>query len=101
MTWQQKSSFKRRVQNKEEIHPFKQEACNLVIATFRENRYYKYYAPLIKFLFFTECRPLEALALHWKLVGSFYIFSIAATTFLSCLISISESSMNNFGQNYW
>jgi integrase len=41
-----------------------------VIAAFKENRYYKYYAPLVEFLFYAGCRPSEALALQWKHIGS-------------------------------
>lgn len=60
----------KKVSNDEiEIHPFTREERDRIITAFESNRYYKYYAPLIKFLFFTGCRPSEALALPWKNIG--------------------------------
>ena len=37
-----------------------------IIEAFKGNRYYSHYAPLVEFLFFTGCRPSEAIALQWK-----------------------------------
>jgi integrase len=54
----------------EEINPFTREERDRIIQAFKANRYYKYYAPLMEFLFFTGCRPSEAVALQWKHVGS-------------------------------
>ncbi|MEM6452777.1 MAG: site-specific integrase [Cyanobacteria bacterium P01_D01_bin.105] len=60
----------KKVSNDEiDIQPFTREERDRVIAAFENNRYYKYYAPLVKFLFFTGCRPSEALALPWKNVS--------------------------------
>jgi integrase len=53
----------------EEINPFSREERDRIIEQFRSNRYYKHYAPLIEFLFFTGCRPSEAIALQWKHVN--------------------------------
>jgi integrase len=53
----------------EEINPFSREERDRIIKQFRSNRYYKHYAPLIEFLFFTGCRPSEAIALQWKHVN--------------------------------
>jgi integrase len=50
----------------EEIKPFSREERDRIIEAFKNNRYYKHYAPLVEFLFFTGCRPSEALALQWK-----------------------------------
>jgi integrase len=50
----------------EEINPFSREERDRIIEQFRSNRYYQRYAPLIEFLFFTGCRPSEAVALQWK-----------------------------------
>jgi integrase len=44
---------------------FSQEQRDRIIAEFEHNRYYKHYAPLIKFLFWTGCRPCEAIGLRW------------------------------------
>lgn len=49
-----------------EINPFTREERDRIIEAFSKNRYYSRYTPLIKFLFFTGCRPSEALALQWK-----------------------------------
>jgi integrase len=54
----------------EEINPFTKEERDRIIAAFKENRYYKYYAPLVEFLFYTGCRPSEAVALQWKHISS-------------------------------
>lgn len=60
----------KKVSNEEvEIQPFTREERDRIIAAFETNRYYKYYAPLVKFLFFTGCRPSEALGLPWKNIG--------------------------------
>ncbi|WP_416676729.1 site-specific integrase [Egbenema bharatensis] len=53
-------------EEEEEINPFTREERDRIIAAFQANRYYKGYAPLVEFLFFTGCRPSEALALQWK-----------------------------------
>ncbi|MBD1915472.1 MULTISPECIES: site-specific integrase [Cyanophyceae] len=54
----------------EEINPFTRDERNQIIAAFKANQYYGYYAPLVEFLFFTGCRPSEAIALQWKHIGS-------------------------------
>jgi integrase len=41
----------------------------IIIQTFENHHVHSYYAPLIKFLFFTGCRPGEAFALTWNDVG--------------------------------
>ncbi|ACC80327.1 phage integrase family protein [Nostoc punctiforme PCC 73102] len=38
---------------------------DLIIQSFEEHSLYAYYAPLVKFLFWTGCRPGEAFALTW------------------------------------
>jgi integrase len=50
----------------DEIYPFTREERDRIIAAFKANRYYNRYAPLVEFLFFTGCRPSEAVALSWK-----------------------------------
>lgn len=57
----------------EDIDPFTREERDRIIATFQANRYYKYYAPLVKFLFQTGCRPSEALVLQWKHINPSFI----------------------------
>ena len=49
-----------------DINPFSKEERDLIIQTFARNRYYSYYTPYVQFLFFTGCRPSEAVALTWK-----------------------------------
>jgi integrase len=53
----------------EEVNPFSRQERDRIIAAFETNRHYRHYAPLIKFLFFTGCRPSEAIALCWKHIG--------------------------------
>lgn len=50
----------------DEVFPFTREERDRIIHAFVEDHYYRRYAPLIQFLFFTGCRPSEALALQWK-----------------------------------
>lgn len=54
----------------EDVNPFSREERDRLIEAFKANRYYKGYVPLIKFLFFTGCRPSEALALEWRHISS-------------------------------
>ncbi|MEH2069772.1 MAG: tyrosine-type recombinase/integrase [Nostoc sp.] len=44
---------------------FTLEQRDLIIQTFEEHSLYAHYAPLVKFLFWTGCRPGEAFALTW------------------------------------
>lgn len=54
----------------EDVDPFSRQERDDVIAAFKASRYYKHYAPLVEFLFFTGCRPSEALALEWRHISS-------------------------------
>lgn len=49
-----------------DINPFSKEERDLIINTFANDRYYKHYTDYVRFLFFTGCRPSEAIALKWK-----------------------------------
>lgn len=48
------------------VNPFTKEERDLIIKTFETSRYYCYYTNYVRFLFFTGCRPSEAIALQWK-----------------------------------
>lgn len=52
-----------------DVNPFTKEERDAIINAFSQNRYYKHYAPFVKFLFYTGCRPSEAIALQWKHIG--------------------------------
>lgn len=52
--------------NDEDIDPFTLEERDIIIAAFESHPQHKRYAAFIKFLFFTGCRPSEAIALQWK-----------------------------------
>lgn len=67
------SEIKLNEKDDEDVDPFTREERDRIIAAFQANRYYKYYAPLVKFLFQTGCRPSEALALQWKHINSSFI----------------------------
>lgn len=51
---------------KQRPKPFSKEERQRIIAAFRQNRYYSYYADFVEFLLSTGCRPGEACALRWK-----------------------------------
>ena len=63
-----------------DINPFTREERDAIIQAFEINNLYRYYAPLVKFLFFTGCRPSEAIALQWKHVGDRFILFEQAVT---------------------
>jgi integrase len=49
-----------------DIDPFTREEQEAIIDTFEKHRYHKIYAPLVRFLLLTGCRPSEALGLRWR-----------------------------------
>lgn len=49
-----------------DIDPFTREERQAIIDGFEQSHYYQSYAALIKFLFFTGCRPSEAAGLQWQ-----------------------------------
>ncbi|WP_448574065.1 tyrosine-type recombinase/integrase [Trichothermofontia sp.] len=71
-------SIPKRKQNgvSDDIHPFTREERDAIIAAFESNQFHparanhlsrhSHYAPYIKFLFFSGCRPSEAIGLQWK-----------------------------------
>lgn len=64
-----------------DINPFTREERDLIIETFESSYYYSYYAPYVKFLFYTGCRPSEAIALQWKHINDkFIVFEQALVT---------------------
>lgn len=50
-------------------NPFTVEEIKAIIAGFRADRYYSFYADYVEFMFGTGCRPGEAIALRWKHVN--------------------------------
>jgi integrase len=50
----------------DDIEPFTAEERDTIIQAFSTSRYYSYYTAFVRFLFFTGCRPSEAIALQWK-----------------------------------
>ena len=46
----------------QDINPFTKEERDLILNTFAGDRYYSHYTSYIRFLFFTGCRPSEAIA---------------------------------------
>lgn len=49
-----------------DVNPFSKEERNAIIQAFATDRYYAHYTHYVRFLFFTGCRPSEAIALKWK-----------------------------------
>jgi integrase len=56
-----------------DINPFTKEERDLIIQTFKSDLYYSYYMPYVQFLFFTGCRPSEAIALTWENITKNFI----------------------------
>jgi integrase len=54
----------------EDVNPFTKEERDRIIAAFKTDRYYRHYTNYVRFLFFTGCRPSEAIALKWKHITS-------------------------------
>lgn len=54
----------------DDIDPFTRDECNVIIEAFEKHPIYSYYAPYVKFLFWTGCRTGEAIGLKWKHVAS-------------------------------
>ncbi|NJK38614.1 MAG: DUF3596 domain-containing protein [Oscillatoriales cyanobacterium RM2_1_1] len=52
-----------------DIDPFSLEERDRIIQAFKSDRYFKFYAPFIEFLFMTGCRPSEAVALQWQYIA--------------------------------
>lgn len=57
----------------EEIDPFSVEEREFIIKCFEQSEYFSYYVNFVKFLFFTGCRPSEAIGLEWQNVTTDYI----------------------------
>ncbi|MDF0553177.1 tyrosine-type recombinase/integrase [Kamptonema sp. UHCC 0994] len=55
---------------KVDINPFTRHERDLIITTFEEHPVWKHHAPFVKFLFWTGCRPSEAIGLQWKHISS-------------------------------
>lgn len=49
-----------------EIESFTERERDLIILGFQESKPYNFYANFVEFLFFTGCRPSEAIALEWQ-----------------------------------
>lgn len=63
-----------------DINPFTAEERDAIIQAFQESQLYGYYASLVQVLFFTGCRPSEAIALQWKhIYERFILFEQAIT----------------------
>jgi integrase len=51
--------------DEDEINPFTPGERDRIIAAFQADPFYSHYAPLVQFIFFTGCRPSEAIAIQW------------------------------------
>jgi integrase len=49
-----------------DVNPFTKMERDRIIQTMADDPYYCHYADYLRFLFFTGCRPSEAIALKWK-----------------------------------
>ncbi len=67
--------------SKKDAFPFTSTERDMIIASFQNHKSFSHYAPLVEFLFFTGCRPSEALALQWKHIkGNEIIFCQTLTS---------------------
>ena len=57
-----------------DVNPFTREERDLIIKTFAASIHYCHYTNYVRFLFFTGCRPSEAIALQWKHIEKNVIF---------------------------
>lgn len=67
---------------KKSINPFTQQEQEQIIEAFENHPIWHYYAPFVKFLFFTGCRTSEAVGLQWKHVNS----SLTTITFAEAVV---------------
>ena len=58
---------------KRDIDPFSKHERDRIIQAFNDHDYYDYYGSFVRFLFFTGCRPSEAVALKWEKIDSNFI----------------------------
>ncbi|MEA5516216.1 tyrosine-type recombinase/integrase [Nodularia sp. UHCC 0506] len=56
---------KQKKSSQEEIAAYTLEQRDLIISAFENHKKYSYYSQIIKFLFWSGCRPGEAIALRW------------------------------------
>ncbi|HEY9803004.1 MAG TPA: tyrosine-type recombinase/integrase [Leptolyngbyaceae cyanobacterium] len=61
-----KLRLKKRKRTRNKIKAFTVEQRDLIISTFENHDKFSHFAPIIKFLFWTGCRPGEAIALTWE-----------------------------------
>ncbi len=73
-----------------EINPFTQAERDAIIHAFEKSKLYSYYAPLVKFLFFTGCRPSEAIGLQWKHINERFITFEQAVTISTKGLALKE-----------
>lgn len=73
--WDLQNPFKyyqkslKRLKSGEDRRAFTLEQRDAIIKAFQDSRYYKYYAPFVKFRFLTGCRTGEVTGLQWKHVA--------------------------------
>lgn len=53
-----------------DIDPFTKTEREAIVQAFARDRYYAHYTNFVRFLFYTGCRPSEAIALQWKHISS-------------------------------
>ncbi len=56
-----------------DIDPFTKPEQQTIVTAFESHRTYKRFAPLVRFLLLTGCRPSEAIGLRWKHIRSTHI----------------------------
>jgi integrase len=87
-----------------QIESFSASERDRIIEAFRQSKDYSFYADFVEFLFFTGCRPSEAIALEWKHISPGLItFEQAATISrqgISIKPGLKTQSWRKFPVNY-
>lgn len=71
--------------NKKDIDPFTLEERDLIVSAFESHQHYYHYANFVKFLFYTGCRPGEAIALQWRHINKDFTEILFAESYNSGL----------------
>ena len=73
------------------INPFTKHERDTIIAAFEQHPVWNHYASFTKFLFFTGCRPSEAIGLQWKHIS----LDLSEITFSEAVVEKNRKDTKN------
>jgi hypothetical protein len=76
-----------------DVNPFSKQERDLIIQTFASDRYYSYYTLYVQFLFFTGCRPSEAIALIAIKSSNVFCFRLFCPVYNKAIASLEAESI--------